>query len=544
MSVPTDTKQNLVDLYKLLELEPLEKDPSKIHAALKKLVRIAKESSDTQVAKRAAKILELGKQNLLDPERKAIYDQKWKAAQSALSSPGSKSTDVEEARPTIEEFEDWDWSELDEILPHDDYAAEFDLAAFLEHAATLPAHNLQADYNKLEMLLGGTPQGEVAEQSPQASGPSVSAQNAASQPSSVISTATSPQVTQAVPASKSAAKGSQLSHSPTNGSSSKSLSKKMRKKRDRSLLLTSAGLLASVAAILALIFALVNFNDEDTPEVANNPSQPQSPAEPLQIQPQNPPPQQPRRSGLSVPNLPANLNLEQPTPPPADAPPQEQPTENTAPTQQPSMQPNVESAKPKPQPVPSKPKPQPDPQLTDAEKAEWRERLAAIAAHLSRQEYSATAPKFTDARAAAKTSVQKRELARLETVSTLAEECQQALVQAVTGMSVGESFNVGSRPVSFVEGTPEKIIVRISGRNATYPLTELPVGLFEGLVDLTLDIENESALARRAAFVLFHPKNNDISLKKARERMQAAEDAGRVPKGTTAIFDAEYLQGA
>ena len=205
------------------------------------------------------------------------------------------------------------------------------------------------------------------------------------------------------------------------------------------------------------------------------------------------------------------------------------------------MQPGPEM-QPTTPPTMTTPAPMQEVEISDEEKAAWTEELKAISEHIGLHQYDSARSKLESAKSLAKTQAQKVEHTRLGLATQLAEECQQALVEAVTSLGAGETITVGSRPLSIVEGDSQKLIARLSGRNTTFQLTELPVGIFEGLIDLTLDIKNEAALARRAAFIMFHPKNNDLALKKARERMQAAEDAGKVPDGITELFDAEFLQ--
>ena len=582
----SESKSKTVDLYRLLELSPLESDSGNIQAALKKVLKVAKGSQDEQVAKRAARLFELGKHHLLNSTHKEAYDTRWKSEYGGKAPErqtpvlAARVGDEETTSPGVEEYKDWDWSELNAILPAGDFAAEFDLAAYLEHAATLPPQDLQDDYDKLQSLLGGapaqtaqpippSPQRVVANEAKPTTATSASQATLAGpisaglveQPTSVPiqgqPVASHPATSNLTPV---AAIGSAPTAKPagTNPNSAifnaspkpSSLARKLRKKRDRSLLLASGGLLASVAAILGLIFVIVNSNKQDT-KIADKNTQPNNPASMNQARPREAEtPQKPKGSGLQIPGL-ENPSLgvnggEAVEPNVADSEPnrnvttaamQPNATANTVANEPPNAVGNKMNQETKPVP-PSQPKP--EPQLSDADKTLWKEKMASVSQKIGLHQYSAAETELLEVRTLAKTAEQRVQLGRLERARKLAEECQQALVQAIQSLGGAETIQVGSRPISFIEGDAERLVIKLSGRNTTFKLTELPVGIFEGVVALKLDVANETDLARRAAFVLFHPKNNDLSLKKARERMKMAEDVGSVPRGMSEIFDEDY----
>src|SRR5688572_8824919 len=80
--------QRFPDLYALLNLNPLESDAAVVAAALRRLEdQLPPQHSPAQnelSAVRMAKLIELGKQHLLNPERKARYDQQWRQHHSQL----------------------------------------------------------------------------------------------------------------------------------------------------------------------------------------------------------------------------------------------------------------------------------------------------------------------------------------------------------------------------------------------------------------------------------------------------------------------------
>ena len=141
----------------------------------------------------------------------------------------------------------------------------------------------------------------------------------------------------------------------------------------------------------------------------------------------------------------------------------------------------------------------------------------------------------------AKTMKQKEQHKRLNTVAKLAEEFHGFLIEAITGLDAAETFKVGrSLEASFIEGNETSISVKIRGQVQTFALTELQIGLAMGLVDLKMDTEHPTSLARKAAFALVHPKTNGLALKAAREQMVAAAAAGVVEADLPNVFDEDY----
>lgn len=160
---------------------------------------------------------------------------------------------------------------------------------------------------------------------------------------------------------------------------------------------------------------------------------------------------------------------------------------------------------------------------------------------LGAQNFKLAKEQLTASENSAKTQLQKEQLKRLATVAKLVEEYHGFLVDAVASLGPAETFKIGgSSEASFVEGNETAVSLKIRGRASTFAFTELQIGVANGLVDLKMDIEHPSSLARKAAFALVHPKTNGLALKAAREQILVAAAAGAVETDMPNVFDEDY----
>ncbi|MEC8555852.1 MAG: hypothetical protein VXZ82_12660 [Planctomycetota bacterium] len=499
------SKSSFVDLYTFLGLTP-EAGTADIQSALKKCAQAAKAAKDPAEAKRIAKLFELGRANLLDAKRKRVYDKKW---------------EVECGKEPFAEEMDWDWSMLEGVLPEGDPTADFDMADFLEHSADLPEVNPQGDYLKLQSLLTGGPitVKAVAETEEEGFGePAVP---------------TIPPVTGSAPPPPPATyKGSS---SPKN----KSLAKSIRKKRNQSTYLMIAAMLGSVGAIVGLLAFLLHYNNEDKPAETTTIIVTKAESPRGKTKGENEEPVKPRRSGLpevggmgNDPN--EGGNTKSPMGEGSNMGQEPKPVQSQEPKPDPGMEPMTPDPEPEPEPE------LPAVVLTDTEKADWKDWMLDVREFAGQQEYGQAETELVKLEKAAKSKAQQDQLIRLKTAVDLAKTCQQAMLDAMSKLGPGSTFQVKSNEISFVEGSPQRLVVRIGGENKRYQLTEIPIGIVEGLVDLELDVVNQRARAARAAFILFHPKSNALTLPRARRILEEAERDGSVPAGTSLIFEDDY----
>jgi hypothetical protein len=571
---------DLPDLYRLLALSPLESDARKIEQALeavRKRAASAKES-DPKLAQRAQRIFLLGQKNLQDAGRKSAYDRAWRkafggsASATAVAGAAGRSDDTRAASQTWVATEEpaelemtWDMSELEAYLPAEDPRAAFDLADFLRHSESSPEFNLDADYDRLQGFLGGAPIATAtlvpAESvSALALMPELAGGDGVGGDGAVRSKSIHRQ--DGLPQSRDLvrARPATSTHKHKGGVS---LALQMRKKRSRGFMLSIAGMLVGVGAILGVTLYLIRDN---SPSLGNT----QPTALVQNVAPKSPDPKAslpavPKGSGLpkvsglddvsgapadsSTPRaeldgdsaMPAEVSAPAMTNEPLATSPESMAAETMVPeTPMPGKTgPEAMDSETttKPPVVPSTA----DPLLNAEEKSQWKKSMEEIRSSLGLQEFDKAQLQLEQAKKNARTSVQREQHQRLSTVAGLAREFHGALVSAVTGMGGGESFTIGkSSSASFIEGSATEISIRFSGQNRTYKLTELPVGLAYGLADLRLGSENSSTLARKAAFALVHTKSNPLALKEAREMISRAAAAGVVESDLPEVFDDDY----
>ena len=536
-----NAQEQVPDLYRLLGLTPLEADPAKIQRALlamQKKVETA-QKSDVKLAQRAAKVVALGKKNLLEAERKLAYDRTWaKAFGSAeptiIAQPQSVMSPEPAAEAKTPELE-WDLDELESYLPAEDPRSPFDLGGFLRYSSSLPESNPTADYEKLQSLLGGAATATIS--APE----SISAAVLLPEYAEVDYKSQQEDLREYFVAPKKSVAPLRI---PPGG-----IAKHIRRKRSRAMWLSIGG----IAGVLAVAFGIAFF-------LLSKPREPKTDSAQLaQLTPdKNKPKLNTARPNAEVstetvsvqgsglpkvagfdgqsgpkPNMREGMVPENATMQPAEPRP--------APVTTPDAPPATAPPATAPVPVPTPDPPAADATLTDAEKSTWSKSMKEVLKTLGMQDFKAAKVQLTAAESLAKTQLQRDQLKRLTSVAKLTEEFHGFLVDAINGLGAAETFKVGrSLEASFVEGSAKAVSVKIRGNVQTFALTELQIGLAMGLVDLKMDTEHPNSLARKAAFTLVHPKTNALALKAAREQMATAAAAGAVDADMRTVFDEDY----
>ena len=541
-----NAQEQVPDLYRLLGLTPLEADPAKIQRALlamQKKVETA-QKSDVKLAQRAAKVVALGKKNLLEAERKLAYDRAWaKAFGSAepkvIAQPQSIMLPEPAAEAKTPELE-WDLDELESYLPAEDPRSPFDLGGFLRYSSSLPESNPTADYEKLQSLLGGAATATIS--APE----SISAAVLLPEYAEVDYKSQQEDLQEHFVAPKKSVAPLRI---PPGG-----IAKHIRRKRSRAMWLSIGG----IAGVLALAFGIAFFllskppepktdssqlaqatPDKNKPKLNNARPNAEVSTESVSVQGSGLPkvagfdgqsgPKPNMREGMVPEN--ATMQPAEHMPPPATTP------DATPATAPPATAPPATA----PVPVPTPDPPAADATLTDAEKSTWSKSMKEVLKTLGMQDFKAAKVQLTAAESLAKTQLQRDQLKRLTSVAKLTEEFYGFLVDAINGLGAAETFKVGSSlEVAFVEGSAQAISVKIRGKVQTFALTELQIGLAMGLVDLKMDTEHPNSLARKAAFTLVHPKTNASALNTARGQMAAAAAAGAVDADLRTVFDEDY----
>ncbi len=546
----SNSGQAFPDLYRLLSLRSLETDRTAIETALRRLAAQIKASQladdrDTTTT-RHAKLLELGKLHLLSTERKKKYDQQWQrvyggaAAKLAAAQTALKDADANKAGPGIENLTNAVAnSELARLLPQGNPDEPFRLADYLQCNSAQTLANFDADFEKLQSLLGSLNDQPIKAEK-----------------------VGSGEVGGEVGGEELLSTRSVEPH--LRGSYSKL--RQRRKQKELWILWGTMAGLAVVGSLLAWMFW-------DNPSTNNSSSKNVAIIAPNSVgnsehsttrDNASTDSSTPRRSGLpSVAGVSAEQDLTEniealvpvaPSEPAMAAPPMPTEPGSTSPTMtQPSppiaarpdeLNPTTPSgdAKEPPKPIVNPPAQPiaPPPELTDADRTAWLIAMTTAKQLIGQQQYSQANESLSANEQLAKTTDQQSQLKRLKTISRLAEELQHELRNAIEGLGAGEVLMIGtSTPVAFVDWDQTRLTVRIRGENRKFTLPELPIGLAFALSDMSLDPQQPSTQARKAAFALLHPgaAGNDLAAQRAKQMMSAAVAAGVVDQDLINAFN-------
>lgn len=550
------SSQRFPDLYALLGLEPLESDVTVIAAAMQRLQAQLQsqrsKTSDQSAAVRSAKILELGKQQLLHPERKQRYDRQWRQIHSQPM-PDKTSVQVA-AMPT-----------LVGLLPEGDPSEPFRLHEYTRLAAQKSQRDYAADFKKLRSLL--SPTDEIVQEHGSVQQLAVDQRVVLDVMATQAGTPTRDDRNAAAKAwtSTQDEKAAAKDWMPVQASPARL----RRKQRERRILWLAIAGLAGLAAVLAVGYRWSQTGQPTGGQAAATTAKLQTPAaSPTSdlVRADS----TPRRSGLPGvqgidPNQDLTSNIDDlvPVSPPKASLPensveQGRPTvtaasELMATEQQQTRLPETrlpETRAPEtvePNITASAVLNSKQPQLNDAERASWNMAMKQAKQLIGQQQYAAARQQLDANEQLAKTNLQKSQLQRLSQICSLAEEFQQALREAIAGLTAGEVITIGSStPVGLVDSTEDSITIRMRGENRKFLLTELPIGLAFALSDLAVDMAEAGTLARKAAFAWTHAgaAGSDVASQRAREMLAAAAAAGAVEADLLQIFSDDYQLAA
>ncbi|MEO8270510.1 MAG: hypothetical protein ABI557_12375 [Aureliella sp.] len=568
------------DLYALLGLEPLERESAIIEQALRRLaVQIqanakTTDASQRQRLQRAHKLFELGKQQLLNSERKQRYDLQWQALYgqslakevktAAIGSVAVKQSDADHRlAKTTEQSPCWDLRELRDLLPSGDPDELFRAAKFVADSATDLKLRYEDDFAKLQSLLLPTVVETASVEDSVVEEEVPSSEQDLGQifdPRNVVNPAMDRRATGRRPAP--------------------SIAGRLRKKQERGLLWGAIGALTAVAIVLGVAYWLMlpppdstlAVKPEGVPRTTLDPENSQLPTADAV-----PASSRPRRSGLpSVPGIDSSIVVpgmpapSETTSSPAatvaggeqssntvmsgmtlaETPPAEMPlvemaadtmgsntmasdTVQDMPSRTAAMDMSAENMEAVPESV----------LLSASERKQWSSAMQSVRKTIGQQQFEEATQQLDDARSLAKTLQQTEQLARLVTVEQLAQEFSEALQRALAGMGGAETFMVGqSTPVSFVEFGDGHLTLRLNGQSQTWSMTDLPTGIAFAIADMSLDRDHPRSLAAKAAFTLVHPaaQGKDILTQRAMQMMSTAIDAGAVSEDMAQVFADDY----
>jgi hypothetical protein len=117
-------------------------------------------------------------------------------------------------------------------------------------------------------------------------------------------------------------------------------------------------------------------------------------------------------------------------------------------------------------------------------------------------------------------------VSRLKQVSEYVKKFRQALAASVADMHAAESFQVGPTQVSFVEGKPDAVILRTSGKNETYRFNDMPPGLAVALADRKLAAGDPASRVVKGAYLLVNKRTDSQTRAKAEALWNEAHASG------------------
>jgi len=148
---------------------------------------------------------------------------------------------------------------------------------------------------------------------------------------------------------------------------------------------------------------------------------------------------------------------------------------------------------------------------------------------ISEQNFTAAESELAKADGLAKSDKLKEKVQRLRLLLDTIRQFRAAINETVQGFGAGDQVTLdANRSFGVVEVTPDRLVIRFSGKNYPYPMNDLPLGLATRLAEMSLAKDDPATLLMKAAFVSLNPKADDDNLAKARtwwEQVASADGA-------------------
>lgn len=219
------------------------------------------------------------------------------------------------------------------------------------------------------------------------------------------------------------------------------------------------------------------------------------------------------------------------TPPPKPAPipvPQPEPEKvRPAPAPAPEPEPDPQPTVPEVKPVP-KPMPEPEPPMpTAAELAELSGLMKEAKAALGDFSFAEAETALEQAAKVAKLPEHQAAVGRLKTLGEMAKRFRQAIAESMAQLEAGDVIKVGaSTEAAVVESSPEKLVIRAAGRNRTYTLDDMPLGLAVSIGERSLSADDPKTPVFKGAYVFIDKRSEEAQLEKARSWWEEAQGNG------------------
>lgn len=502
-----------LDYYQVIGLPPFCNDTEKIRAAIQQAtetiqtetIQPTTNNSNSPAPSEAivAKLIRQAQSVLLDPRKKIAYDQQLKKLFESKRDPQTNAAKIE---PNAEK-----------LLPPGDPMQPFSFqnrspaqtvaASSPQDPLSFPIPNPKARRDELLELfpslltLAGKPSSNQTPSAPAwATQSNFSSNTPAQTPTSNTTQSPKPAVT------------------------SSSLADELRKRRQRSNRLMVGSMILFACALLGFAgFQFIRNRQQLAKQDRSSPPRvPQAQSETPELQIGN----------VGKANRPANQsNL--PELPPVNRsgstsdttePPKNEVTNADKPMAKPN---DSESDQPPPEPTitPSTtPKPESTPEpvkpAMTKETPQWVEAIKKARGALDKGDLNAFKTIIPTAIETAQTPLGKEKALRLDQLGQLYGIFTESFEEAKRKTKGTSALKVGNSEVSIVESTPEKLIVRASGKNQTHNWKELPFGLAVAISDLGLDPSAPVDIAARAVYFSINPvykeaaKSNEIIAKR------------------------------
>lgn len=501
-----------LDYYQVIGLEPFCNDTGKIQAAIQQ----ANESlppnpnnSPSPSEALVAKLIRQAQSVLLDPRKKIAYDQQLKKLFEAKREPQAHSAKAE--------------PNADRLLPPGDPMQPFSF----QNRSLSPTVATSGPQDPLSFPIPNPKarRDELLELFPSLL--TLAGKPSSDQKPSAPAWASQSNFTGAAP-SPTSNSNTNSTQNPKTTVTASSLAEELRKRRQRSNRLMVGSMILFACALLG--FAGFQFfrnrqqiAKQDRP---NPPRVPQSQNDTPELQignvgktnrtanqsnlPELPPV---NRSGEATDTMePAKneaTNADKPMAKPdnsgSDQPPPEPPPES----------PTTPSTTPEPESTPDPAKPS-----MTKETPQWVEAIKKARGALDKGDLNAFKSLIPTAIETAQTPLGKEKALRLDQLGQLYGIFTDSFEEAKRKTKGASALKVGNSEVSIVESTPEKLIVRASGKNQTHDWNELPFGLAVAISDLGLDPSAPVDIAARAVYFSINPnykeaaKSNEIIAKR------------------------------
>jgi uncharacterized FlaG/YvyC family protein len=152
--------------------------------------------------------------------------------------------------------------------------------------------------------------------------------------------------------------------------------------------------------------------------------------------------------------------------------------------------------------------------------------LIAARTALQEQDFEAADEKLSEAETFAKSDEHKAMVARLKKAQEYLSEFRAAIDRAMKTLDAGVSFQVSADViVAVVERKTNAIIVKVAGRNQSYPLNQLPLKLGVALADQGLQ-ESEDAPLIKGVFQALHARATEKHINEVRVWWEKAGEKG------------------